>query len=66
MKSKGERERFTQLNPEFQSNMKTFFNEQCKEIEAAIERVRLKISSRKLEISKESFTQDWHNKGETW
>ena len=32
-KSKGERERFTQLNPEFQSNMKAFFKEQCKEIE---------------------------------
>ena len=32
-KSKGERERFIQLNPEFQSNVKAFFNEQCKEIE---------------------------------
>ena len=36
VKSKGERERYTQLHAEFQriakSNMKTFFSEQCKEI----------------------------------
>ena len=37
MKSKGERERYTQLNAKFQriarGNKKAFFNEQCKEIE---------------------------------
>ena len=37
MKSKGERERHTNLNPEFQRtarrNKMAFFNEQCKEIE---------------------------------
>ena len=36
VKSKGERESYTQLNAEFQrtaSRDKTFFNEQCKEIE---------------------------------
>ena len=36
MKSKGERERYTQLNAEFQRiarREKAFFNEQCKEIE---------------------------------
>ena len=37
MKSKGERERYTQLNAEFQRrakrDKKAFFNEQCKEIE---------------------------------
>ena len=37
MKSKGERERYTQLNAEFQEiarrAKKAFFNEQCKEVE---------------------------------
>ena len=37
MKSKGERERYTQLNAEFQRiarrEKKSFFNEQCKEVE---------------------------------
>ena len=37
MKDKGERERYTQLNSEFQRrrmrDKKTFLNEQCKEIE---------------------------------
>ena len=37
MKSKGERERYTQLNVEFQKiakkDKKTFLNEQCKEVE---------------------------------
>ena len=38
VKGKGERERYTQLNPEFQrivrSDKKAFLNDQCKEIEA--------------------------------
>ena len=37
MKGKGERERYTLLNPEFQRitrrESKSFFNEQCKEVE---------------------------------
>ena len=37
MKSKGERERYIQLNADFQStaqrDKRAFFNEQCKEIE---------------------------------
>ena len=36
MKSKGERERYTQLNTEFQrigKDKKAFFKEQCKEVE---------------------------------
>ena len=39
-KGKGERERYTQLNAEFQriarSDKKAFLNEQCKEIEESI------------------------------
>ena len=68
VKSKGERERYPQLNAELQRparrDKKTFCNEQCKETEAATERVRLNISPRKSEISKENFIQDWHNKGQ--
>ena len=62
-KSKGERERFTQVNAEFQRitrrDKKAFFSEQCRETEETTERVRLEISSRKSEISKEDFIQRW-------
>ena len=59
MKDKGERERYTQLNAEFQRiarrDKKAFLYEQCKEIE---ENNRMgKISSRKLVISRENFLQ---------
>ena len=61
MKDKGERERYTQLNAEFQRiarrDKKAFLYEQCKEIE---ENNRMgKISSRKLEIPREYFIQKW-------
>ena len=53
VKGKGERERYTQLNAEFQKiarrDKKVSLNEECKETE---EWKRLTISSRKLEISK--------------
>ena len=58
-KGKGEKERCTHLNAEFQRiakrNKKTFLHEQCREIEWE----RLTISSRKLEISREHFIQGW-------
>ena len=61
MKGKGERERYTQLNTEFQTitrrDKKAFLNEQCKETEENNRRGRLEISSRKLEIPMESFMQ---------
>ena len=60
VKSKEERERYTQLNVEFQRiarrDKKAFLNEQCKE---TVKWERLEISSRKLEISKEHFMQRW-------
>ena len=56
-KSKGEKERYTHLNAEFQRrarrDKKAFFRDQCKEIEEnnRMGKTRdLKISSRKLEI----------------
>ena len=62
-KSKGEKERYTHLNAEFQRtarrDKKTFLTDQCKEIEEKTEWERLAISPRKLEISREHFMQRW-------
>ena len=63
VKSKGERERYTQLNAEFQRiarrDKKAFFGEKFKEIEKNSRKERLEISPRKLELSKEHFIQRW-------
>ena len=60
-KGKGEKERYTHLNVEFQRvarrDKKAFLNDQCKEIEKTTEWERLEISSRKLEIPREHFMQ---------
>ena len=53
VKSKGERERYSQLNADFQRiarrDKKAFFNEQCKEIEGKkIDWERIEISSKKI------------------
>ena len=62
-KSKGEKERYTHLNAEFQGiarrDKKAFLSYQCKEIEKTTEWERLEISSRKLEIPREHFIQRW-------
>ena len=54
-KSKGEKERYSHLNTEFQRitrrDKKPFLSDQCK--------ARLEISSRKLEIPSEHFMQRW-------
>ena len=56
-----ERERYTQLNVEFQrmarGDKKAFLSKQCKEIEEYKRMERLAIYSRKLEIEKEHFMQ---------
>ena len=61
-KSKEEKERYTHLNAEFQRitrrDKKVFLSDQCKE-RKTIERERLEISSRKLEIPREHFLQRW-------
>ena len=58
-KSKGEKERYTHFNAEFQRiarrDKKAFFSDQCEEIQWE----RLEISSRKLEIAREHFMQRW-------
>ena len=62
-KSKEEREKYTQLNAEFQRiarrNKKTFLKEQCKDSEENNRRERLEVFSRQLEISREHFMQIW-------
>ena len=61
-KGKGEKERYTHLNAEFQRiarrDKKVFVSDQCKE-RKTIEWERLEISSRKLEIPREHFMQRW-------
>ena len=63
VKGKGEKERYTHLNAEFQRRArrgkKALLSNQCKEIEKTIEWERLEISSRKLEIPREHFMQIW-------
>ena len=60
---KGEKERYTHLNAEFQEiarrDKKDFLSDQFKEIEETIEWERLEISLRKLEIPREHFMQRW-------
>ena len=59
VKSKGEKEKYTHLNAEFQRIAKrdkeAFLSDQCKEIRKTTEWERLQISSRKLEIPREHF-----------
>ena len=63
MKGKGEMERYTQLNAEFQRiarrNKKAFLSNNAKKWKKTIEWERLEISSRKLEIPREHFMQRW-------
>ena len=61
VKGKGEKERYTHLNAEFQRiprrDKKAFLSDQCKKIGEKIEWERLEISSRKLETPREQFIQ---------
>ena len=63
-KGKGEKERYTHLNAEFQRiarrDKKDFLSYQCKEIEENNRMGKtIEISSRKLEIPREYFMQRW-------
>ena len=63
VKGKGEKERNTHLNAEFQRiarrDKKAVLGEQCKEKEETLEWERLEISSKKLEIPTELFMLRW-------
>ena len=62
-KGKGEKERYTRLNAEFQRiarrDKKVFLRDQCKEIEENNRMGKTRDSSRKLEIPREHFMQRW-------
>ena len=63
VKGKGEKERYTQLNAEFQRIArrvrKAFLSDQCKETEENNKMGKAKISSRKLGIPREHSMQRW-------
>ena len=63
VKGKGEKERYTHLNAEFQRiarrDKKAFLSDQCKRNRGKQQWERLEIASRKLEIPKEHFMQRW-------
>ena len=64
VKGKGEKERYTHLNAEFQRiarrDKKAFLSDQCKEMEEKkLEWERPEISSRKLKIPREHLMQRW-------
>ena len=60
-KGKGEKERYTHLNAEFQRiarrDKKAFLSDHCKEIEEKNRMERLEISSRKSKIPRKHFMQ---------
>ena len=62
-KCKGQKERYTHLNAEFQRrarrDKKTFLREQCKEVEENNTLGKLEIFSRKLEIPRQYFMKIW-------
>ena len=71
VKNKGEQERYTHLNAEFQRiarrDKKAFLSDQCREIEETVEWERLEISSRKLERYQGNIScKDGLNKGQKW
>ena len=63
VKGKGDKERYTHLNAEFQRkarrDMKAFLSDQCKELQEDNRMGKLEISTRKLEIPREHFMQKW-------
>ena len=62
-KGKGERERYTQLNAEFQRiigrDKKAFLSEQCKEIEENNGMGKMRDLFKKIQIPREHFMQRW-------
>ena len=63
VKSKGEKERYTQLNAEFQRisrrDKKAFLSDHCKEIEENNQMGKTRDIFKKLEIPREQFMQRW-------
>ena len=63
MKGKGERERYTQLNADFQrivrKNKKVFLSKQCKEIEENNRKGKTRDLFKKTGDFEEHFIQGW-------
>ena len=63
VKSKGEKERYTHLNAEFQKrarrDKKTFLSDQCKEIEENNRMGKTRDLFKKIRDTKEHFMQRW-------
>ena len=63
VKSKGEKERYSQLNAEFQRivrrDKKAFLSNQCKEIEENNRMEKTRDLFKKIEIPREHFMQTW-------
>ena len=70
VKGKGEKERYTHLNAEFQRiarrDKKAFLGDQCKEIEEKIEWESLRDLFKKIRDTKGTFHKDEHDKGQKW
>ena len=62
-KSKGEKERYSHLNEEFQRiarrDKKAFLSDQCKEIEKNDRMGKTRVLFKKLETPREHFMQRW-------
>ena len=63
VKGKGEKERYTHLNAEFQRiarrDKKAFFHNQCKELEENNRMGKTRDLFKKIEIPREHFMQKW-------
>ena len=63
VKSKGEKERYTHLNAEFQRiarrDKKVFLSDQCKEIEENNRMGKTRVLFKKIRDAKEHFMQRW-------
>ena len=63
VKSKGEKERYTHLNAEFQriarTNKKAFLRDQCKEIEENNRMGKTRDLFKKIRDTREHFMQRW-------
>ena len=70
MKGKGEKERYTHLNAEFQRtarrDKKAFLSEQCKEIEENNRMEKTRDLFKKIRDTKGTSCKDGHNKGQKW
>ena len=67
MKSKGEMERYTQLNAEFQRKARRdFLSEQCKEIEESNRMEKTRDLFKKVRDTRRTFHAKMDTKGQKW